>query len=207
MRGTMNFRDILLDGAIGAVSGFLGTKVMEPVAMGLYKLEPEVARRQEDQVRPGPPYEIAARKTTELLGMHLDEKQLEKAGLAFHYGLGMSWGPVYTFLRRSTGLSPISAALLSGAGMSLLVDEGLTPLLGFSAPNRAYPLVTHLRGFVAHLAFGVGVAVTAEGLYSLLGEQRGWAATQRYPAPNSRGQREHRAPGAGEVLPLKEGAR
>jgi hypothetical protein len=40
----------------------------------------------------------------------------------------------------------------------LLIDEGLKPLLGFSAPNRAYPLVTHLRGFVAHLVYGLGVA-------------------------------------------------
>jgi len=40
--------------------------------------------------------------------------------------------------------------------MSLVVDEGMTPLMGFSAPNRAYPLSTHLRGFAAHLAFRLG---------------------------------------------------
>jgi uncharacterized membrane protein YagU involved in acid resistance len=85
----------------------------------------------------------------------------------FHYGLGMGWGSTYTFLRRWTDLNPVSAGLLSGAAMSLLVDEGMTPLLGFSAPNREYPLSTHLRGFAAHLAFGLGVAVTAETLYWL----------------------------------------
>lgn len=56
--------------------------------------------------------------------------------------------------------------------MSLIVDEGMTPALGFSAPNRAYPLSTHLRGFVAHLAFGVGVAAIPEA---------GWRLTQRGP--------------------------
>jgi len=45
----------------------------------------------------------------------------------------------------------------------------MTPLLGFSAPNRAYPLVTHLRGFAAHLAFGLGVAGTVEAIYWLGG--------------------------------------
>jgi hypothetical protein len=85
----------------------------------------------------------------------------------FHYGLGMSWGPPYTLLRRETNLGPVSAGLLVGAAMSLLVDEGMTPLLGFSAPNRDYPLVTHLRGVAAHLAFGLGVAGTAETLYWL----------------------------------------
>jgi hypothetical protein len=49
------------------------------------------------------------------------------------------------------------AGLVTGASLSLLINEGLTPLLGFSAPNRAYPLVTHLRGFVAHLVYGLGV--------------------------------------------------
>lgn len=65
-----------MDILVGALAGFVGTKLMEPVAMGLYKLEPEEARRQEDSVRPGPPYEIAAKKTTELLGLQLGEKEL-----------------------------------------------------------------------------------------------------------------------------------
>ena len=51
---------------------------------------------------------------------------------------------------------------LTGAAMSLIVDEGMTPLFGFSAPNRDYPLSTHPRGFATHLAFGLGVAATAE---------------------------------------------
>ncbi len=70
-------------------------------------------------------------------------------------------------MRRWTELGPIQAGLLTGAVQSLLVDEGLTPLLGFSAPNRDYPLVTHLRGVVAHLAYGLGIAATAETLYWL----------------------------------------
>ena len=28
--------------------------------------------------------------------------------------------------------------------------------------DRAYPFVTHLRGFVAHLVYGLGTAVAAE---------------------------------------------
>lgn len=45
----------------------------------------------------------------------------------------------------------------------------MTPALGFSAPNRAYPLSTHVRGFVAHLVFGLGVAATTELGWKLLG--------------------------------------
>ncbi len=38
------------------IGGYVGTKVMEPVSMKLYELEPEAERQQEDQVRPDPPY-------------------------------------------------------------------------------------------------------------------------------------------------------
>ena len=30
--------------------------------------------------------------------------------------------------------------------MSLILDEGVVPALGLSAPNRDYPLLTHVRG-------------------------------------------------------------
>jgi len=100
--------------------------------------------------------------------VELSEEQIQMlATYVFHYGLGMSWGPPYAFLRRWTDLGPVSAGLLTGAAMSLLVDEGMTPLLGFSASNRDYPLATHLRGFAAHLVFGLGVAGTVETIYWL----------------------------------------
>ncbi len=160
----MPLQALVADLGVGLISGYVGTKVMEPVGSKLYELESEADRQQEDQVRPGPPYQIAAQKTAALLGLTLSEQQFEKAGLLFHYGLGMSWGPVYLLVRRMTHLHPLAAGLATGASMSLLVDEGLTPALGFSAPNSAYPPSTHVRGFVAHLAFGLGVAATAEAL-------------------------------------------
>jgi uncharacterized membrane protein YagU involved in acid resistance len=163
----MNTDEFIADIGVDLISGYVGTKVMEPISTKLYEWESEEARRQEDAVRPGPPYEIAAQKTADLVGVELSEPQVKQAGKVFHYGLGMSWGPVYTLLRRFTALDPVTAGLLTGAAMSLIVDEGLTPALGFSAPNKDYPLATHLRGFVAHLAFGLGVAATAEVLFWL----------------------------------------
>ncbi len=51
---------------------------------------------------------------------------------------------------------------MTGASLSLIVDEGLTAALGFSAPNCAYPLFTHLRAFVAHLVYGFAVGAVVE---------------------------------------------
>lgn len=163
----MNIQEMLMDLGVGLVGGFVGTKVMEPVQMTLYEWEPEQARKHEERVRPGPPFQIAAQKMSEGLGLNLHDSQRQTLGMALHYGLGMAWGPVYTLVARRSGTHPLLAGLLTGAAMSILADEFMTPAMGASAPNREYPLVTHLRGFVGHLVFGVSVAATAELLYRL----------------------------------------
>lgn len=61
--------------------------------------------------------------------------------------------------------------------MSLIVDEGLTPILGFSAPNQDYPLGTHVRAFVAHQVFALGLAAVTEA---------GWALSGRRPQGRQR---------------------
>ncbi|MFL1596127.1 hypothetical protein NQ854_24855 [Rhodococcus ruber] len=87
--------DLLTDAVIAPVAGYAATKVMEPVSMKLYQLESDETRRREDAARPGSPSQIAADKTLGLLGIHLDDKARERAGTAFHYGLAISWAPVY----------------------------------------------------------------------------------------------------------------
>ena len=57
-----------------------------------------------------------------------------------------------------------------GAAMSLVADEIMAPSLGFTAPNRAYPIVTHLRGVAAHLVFGLAVAGVTEAAWVLVGQ-------------------------------------
>lgn len=174
----MPSRGAVADIGVGLLAGFVGTKLMEPVSMKLYEWEPEEVRRREDEVRPGPPYQLAADKVAQRLALDLSESQRTKLGMAFHYGLGMSWGPVYSVVARRSGMNPVLAGLLTGVAMSIMADEFMTPAMGFSAPNRAYPLVTHLRGFVAHLVFGLGVAATAELVFRLLGHQAGSAGAE-----------------------------
>lgn len=163
---------LLFDLALAPLAGYLGTKVMEPIGTWLYERESQADRDLEEAVRPGPPYRIAAQKSAALIGLELSEPALDKAALVFHYGLAVSWAPTYALLRRHTGLGPVAAGLASGAAMSALIDEGLTPALGFSAPNRAYPAAARFRGVVAHLAFGLAVAAVTEA---------GWRVLRRRP--------------------------
>jgi hypothetical protein len=167
----MKLRTLVTDLALSTAAGYLGTKAMEPVSMKLYELEPAEARAREDAVRPGAPYRIAAEKLTKVFGFRLSEQQLDRLSLVFHYGLAIQWAPLYPLLRRRTSFTPITAGLATGAAMSIVADELMTPAFGFSAPNLDYPLVTHLRGFTAHLAFGLAVAAVVEAGWTASGDR------------------------------------
>lgn len=167
------------DAAIGLTAGLVATSLTGPIQNLLYRLTPESVKRREERVRPGSPTEVAARKLAGTLNARLDDGQIERAATAIHYGSGAPWGTVYAFLRRQSGMTPAGAALATGVSMSLILDEALTPAMGFSAPDRDYPLATHLRGFAAHLAFGALVAASAEILYRLTRTTPGEAARPR----------------------------
>ena len=167
----MGLRGMVGDLVTGAVAGYAGTKVMEPVSMALYKMESPETRAREDAARPGPPYRLAAEKTAKALGLDLSDKTTERAGMGFHYSMAVSWASLYGLLRRRDHLGGPLAALVTGAAMSAVADEALTPLLGFSAPNRAYPLATHARGVAAHLVFAAAVGAVTEAAWALTGRR------------------------------------
>jgi hypothetical protein len=164
----MKISRALTDATLSVLAGYVGTKAMEPVSMKLYELEPEHVRQREDAARPGPPYQIAAEKISAALGVGLDDRQLQRASMALHYGLAIQWAPLYALLRRRADWSPAASGLATGTAMSVVADELMTPAFGFSAPNPAYPLATHARGVAAHLVFGLAVAAVFEAGWRIL---------------------------------------
>ena len=190
----MHTRDVVRGAAAGVIGGYVGTRVMNPVTTKLYEMAPEEDKQREKAVSPGSPYKIGARKAADAVGVKLSDQQIDLAASLMPYTLGIAGGVLYVVLRRIVRLNPILAGLLAGMTLFVVVDEGLTPTLGLSAPNREYPLSTHLRGFLGHLAYGAAVASTAEVLMSWEGRgdmpraRRGAPAGAR-PAPrNPRGQ-------------------
>ena len=165
---------LLVDIAVGLLAGLIATKATDLAQGPLRRATPEGVRRREERVSPGPSSsQVAARRIAEHLGRPLDEWRLRPVARAVHHGLGMAWGPVYCLLRRHGGMRPLAAGLAAGAALSLVVDTGLTPALGLSAPNRAYPVATHLRGFLAHLVWGAAAALAAEAIYHATGTAPG----------------------------------
>ena len=160
---------LLIDVAVGLLAGLVATKVNGFAQQALYRPMPATIKDHEERVRPEPSSRVAARKISAGLGYHPDERRLRLATMAVHYGVGLAWGPVYGLLRRHARMRPLGAAFVTGAAMSLVMDEALVPTLGFSAPNRAFPATTHVRGFLGHLVYGAAAALTAETVYRLTG--------------------------------------
>ena len=106
-------QDLLADVAIGLTAGLVATRMTGSIQKMLYKLMPESVKRREEQVRPGSPTRVAARKLAAAADVSLTEQQAESAATAIHYGSGVPWGTVYTFLRRHSGMTPLGAALAS----------------------------------------------------------------------------------------------
>ncbi len=160
------------DMAVTGLAGVAGTKVMDPVLKKLYKAESEDARRQEDSVRPGPPAEVAADKVLSIIRLQKTDRRKKVLSSALHYGVAASWAPLYLLLRRKLKMDPVGAGTLSGVAMWLILDEGLSPKMGFTAPNPQYPLEAHTRGFISHLVFGWSVAALSEVGLRLAGRVR-----------------------------------
>ena len=169
------------DIAVGLLAGLVATKAYGLAQEALARPMPEDVKEHEERLRPEPTSRVAAWKAAEALGYRLDGRRLELATTTVHYGLGLSWGPVYGLLRRHGRMRPLAAGLATGAAMSLVVDETLVPALGLSPPNRAFPAVTYVRGFLNHLAYGAVVALTAEAAYRLTGTTPGPRRGGTYP--------------------------
>jgi len=167
---------LLADVAVGLFAGLVATQVTNLAQGPLQRMTPDSVGRRERRVRPGASSSlVAARKAARHLDCSPGQQEVGLLGKAIHFGIGMAWGPVYGLLRRHGGLGPFGAALGSGVAMSLILDEGMVPTLGLSAPNRDYPVFTHARGFLAHLVYGAAAALAAEGLGRLVGRAPGSA--------------------------------
>jgi uncharacterized membrane protein YagU involved in acid resistance len=159
------------DIAVGLLAGLVATRVTDLAQGPLRRMTPASVARRERRVSPGgaSSSQVAAKRVAEHLGHAPGQQRVASLGRAVHLGVGMAWGPVYGLLRRHGGLGPIGAGLATGVAMSLVLDEGVVPALGLSAANQDYPILTHVRGLLAHLVYGAAAALAAEGLGRLVG--------------------------------------
>ena len=139
----------------GAVAGAAAWWAMDRVLRFAYDHQDPAARRAEDRARGGvPALEVAAERTAGMAGVSLRERERQAGGTALQWTVGIGTGVLYALLRRRFPRVGAGRGLAYGAAFSLLVDEGVVPLLGLSPGPRAFPWQTHARGFLGHLVFG-----------------------------------------------------
>jgi hypothetical protein len=166
------------DALAAVVAGLWAAGAMNRTTTAFYKRQSEASRRREEEVSEGVAYAVVIQKAAALVGREVEPDRAERLGEAFHYAMGALLAPGYVVLRRQTGLRPVAAGLTLGLTVSVIVDEVANPLLGFTAPPRAYPLATHLRGLAGHVVYGLTVA----GLFEVM---TGPAAASRRKAARS----------------------
>jgi hypothetical protein len=155
----------------GAVAGAAAWWVMDQVLMFLYDHEKPAVRRRETRARRGiPALEVLAERGATSTGTDLTGRQRAKAGIALQWIIGAGLGALYGVVRGSFPGPRVVRGIGYGAAASLLIDEGLIPLLGFAPGPAAFPWQTHARGFVGHLVFGGVADVTVDLLDRALGD-------------------------------------
>lgn len=156
-------RDPVVDAVRGGIAGAAGWWVMDRALQRMYDRESRSVRAREDRARGGvPALEAIAQAGAERVGAELAPRQRQKGGTALQWLVGVGAGMLYGVLRPRVAAARAGRGLAYGAAFSLVVDEGVVPLLGFAPGPRAFPWQTHARGFVGHLVFGLVADVTLD---------------------------------------------
>jgi len=101
---------------------------------------------------------------------HREPSDRTKAALswAVHLAYGLAMASLYGAVRgRPLRAShAVGSGALFALGLWLVGDELAVPLLGLADKPTAYPAIRHVDSLVAHLAYGITTATTANTLLS-----------------------------------------
>lgn len=140
----------------GAIAGAAGVWVMDQLTWYMYNNEDPKAYLKEKKAQVEGKYaaHAAASKMLNAANVQLNDKELYAAGKTVHYLLGILPGALYGAYRHRVKGVGAWKGLLYGAGLFILVDELIAPMIGIASGPRAYPWQAHARGLAGHLALG-----------------------------------------------------
>jgi hypothetical protein len=141
------------DLTIGAAIGYCSSRAMDKATSWYLERQSEASRRREEEVAPGGAPVLVGKKLARLVGRDVSDEGAAKIGSVVHRSLGMTYGMAAAALARK-GVAPLAAGVATGAIAFAVVDEAFLSAF-FTPPPRAYPIESHLRGIVGHLAYGV----------------------------------------------------
>jgi len=155
-------RSVVADALLGALSGLVASWFMEQLQRPIMKARGPAVKERERAARGGlePATIRAARKVAGLAGRSVPEEQARAAGEAVHYATGAGVAALFGVLAPRLRLSALAAGTLFGVAVWLVVDEVLTPALGFSRAPWRYPASTHLKALANHLVYGAATGAS-----------------------------------------------
>jgi hypothetical protein len=140
----------------GAFAGGIATWVMDLVTTGFMasQSKADAAAEKAGQANGRSSVDNLLTLIEERTGVHVDDDLRPTVLQALHYALGIGPGAVYGALRGRVPMIGAARGLAFGALVFAANDEYLNAALGLAGPPDAYPVSTHLRGLVGHLALG-----------------------------------------------------
>lgn len=142
----------------GAFGGLIGGFALAGAAQMMYNLISKKKRQEEESIEPRDPFIVLADKLQNKTGMELNEHQKKVFEQCVATLMGIGGGVAYAALARQWKLNWLAGGAVFGTLFFLVEDEGMGTALGLVGDNTRYPLEAHLRGLVAHIAFGVVTA-------------------------------------------------
>ncbi|HSH39030.1 MAG TPA: hypothetical protein VK993_09610 [Chthoniobacterales bacterium] len=156
----------LQDIGIGLVAGTAGGEALKRTAQLMWDNTDVKNRLREETIEPRDPFIVLAQRVwPALTGDKPTRAQQKLFETGVMTALGAGSGVAYVLLARRWPFGWLLGGTIFGTVFYLIEDEGMGPALGLAGDNRKYPAEAHVRGLVAHLAFGL----VAAGVARLLG--------------------------------------
>jgi hypothetical protein len=163
---------------VGAIGGLVGTVVMTQFQNIWNKISEDMQKpRSEHDLKLGEEQKEdstmkAAGKISEEIGRPLSREERKRAGPWVHYAFGTSVGAVFGVAseiepRSVRGLNPVFAGAAYGTAVFLAAHEVAVPALKLSSNPLKEPIQDQIAEFVAHLIYGIGTALTYDGIKRL----------------------------------------
>lgn len=163
---------------IGTISGLAATVLMTQfqniwnrISERIHEPTTEAESKMAQEQKEDSTMKMAG-KISEKIGHPLSLEGRKKAGPWVHYGFGTSVGAVFGLaaeverdsVRR---INPALAGVAYGAVVFLAAHEIAVPALELSSNPLKQPIPDQIAEFLSHLIYGIGTALTYEGLKRL----------------------------------------
>lgn len=144
--------------AIGGFAGIIGGFALAGAAQIMYNLTSKQKKLEEENIEPRDPFIVLADKLQKLAGVKVNDEQKKVFEQCVATTIGVGAGVAYAALARKWELDWLTKGAVFGTLFWLVEDEGMGTALGLFGDYTKYPLEAHVRGLVAHVAFGVVTA-------------------------------------------------